>query len=75
MSRSAAAAENFQFFSSLGGGCEKTLRQSAAATVKKLLCNRRLEVFKFSVSVIGIFVYSKSEYTLESVSMFGGPFT
>jgi hypothetical protein len=31
MSFSAAAAGNFQFFSSLGGGCQKVLRQSAAA--------------------------------------------
>jgi hypothetical protein len=34
MSFSAAAAGNFQFFPSLGGGCQKALRQSAAAAGK-----------------------------------------
>ncbi len=31
---SAAAAGNFQFFLSLGGGCQKAVRQSAAAARK-----------------------------------------
>ncbi len=34
---SAAAAGNFQFFPSLGGGCQKALRQSAAAAAGKFL--------------------------------------
>jgi hypothetical protein len=54
MSFSAAAAGNFQFFSSLGGGCQKVLRQSAAAAGKFqffFLCRRRrLETFLFSAA-------------------------
>jgi hypothetical protein len=53
MSFSAAVAGNFQFFSSLGGGCQKVLRQSAAAAAGEFqffcLCRRRrLETFWFS---------------------------
>ncbi len=54
MSFSAAAAENFQFFSFLGGGCKKVLRQSAAAAGKfqffSLCRRRRLETFCFSAA-------------------------
>jgi len=51
---SAAAAGNFQFFPSLGGGCQKALRQSAAAAGKfqffSLCRRRRLETFWFSAA-------------------------
>ncbi len=51
---SAAAGENFQFFWFLGGGCEKALRQSAAAAGKfqffSLYRRRRLETFWFSAA-------------------------
>jgi hypothetical protein len=54
MSFSAAAAENFQFFPSIGGGCQKALRQSAAAATKfqffSLCRRRRLESFWFSAT-------------------------
>ena len=53
MSFSAAAAGNFQFFSSIGGGCQKALRQSAAAAGKFQffsLCRRRMETFWLSAA-------------------------
>jgi hypothetical protein len=49
MSFSAAAAGNFQFFPSLGGGCQKALRQSVAAAGKfqffSICRRRRLKIF------------------------------
>jgi hypothetical protein len=52
-SAAAAAAANFQFFLSLSGGCQKALRQSAAAAenfINSLRQRRRLENLKmFSV--------------------------
>jgi hypothetical protein len=50
MSFSAAAAENFQFFWSLSGGCDEALGQSVAAAGKfqffSLCRRRRLKLFQ-----------------------------